>query len=219
MLVNRRDFLLLSSLVTFHRVPFANAQPRYPETILGLQRAYLSEIQAHLNYLAYAEKAKSENYVNMTYFFSSLAASEAIHARNFKQVLFDLGAEVKDSPRPEVKVSGTQGNLKAALDFELEDIERRYPELLEKIKAEKNETAIRNVCYAWESEKQHRDLILKMQSGTGIFFGMLAKRIETTSVRSFVCQVCGSTLFKLPEDACPICNSPPSSYKELEKPK
>jgi len=219
MLVNRRDFLLFSSLVVFQRVPFANAQPRHPETTFGLQRAYQGEIQAHLNYLAYAEKAKSENHVNMTYFFFSLAASEAIHARNFKQILFDLGAEVKDSPRPEVKILSTQGNLKAALDFELEDIERRYPELLEKIKPEKNEAAIRNVRNAWESEKQHRDLIHQMQRGTGLFFGMLAKKIETTPVRSFVCQVCGSTLFELPKDACPICNSPSSSYKELEKPK
>ena len=149
MLVSRRKFLLISALTTFQRVAFANAQPGYSDTILSLRRAYLNEVQAHLNYLAYAEKAKSENYVNLTYFFSSLAASEAIHARIVKQILFELGAEVKDSPRPEVKVSSTHGNLKAALDFELEDIERRYPELLEKIKPVKNETAIRNVRNAW----------------------------------------------------------------------
>ena len=198
-------------------VPSAVPQSKYPETIATLQTAYRNEIQAHLNYLAYARKANSENYPNMAYLFCGFAASEWIHARDFRQILSELDGQVKETPKPDVKVFNTKANLKNALDFELKDIDQRYPQLIEKIKPEKHEAAIRDITYAWESEKQHRDLIQKMQSGTGIFFGLLAKKIEETSVRYFVCQICGSTVVELPKDSCPICKGSVSGYKEVER--
>jgi rubrerythrin len=79
------------------------------------------------------------------------------------------------------------------------------------------EAAIRNIKYAWQAEEQHRDLLKKVLSGTGIFFGVLAKKIEKADVQFFVCQRCGSTLIELPEDVCPICKSPVAVYKELER--
>jgi len=69
----------------------------------------------------------------------------------------------------------------------------------------------------WESEKQHRDLIQKIESGTGVLFGVLTRAIEKRPTRSFVCQNCGSTLQELPKDICPICKSPISQYKEVER--
>jgi len=196
-------------------VPSAVPQSKYPETIATLQTAYRNEIQAHLNYLAYARKANSENYPNVAYLFCGFAASEWIHARDFRQILSELEGQVKETPKPDVKVFNTKANLKNALDFELKDIDQRYPQLIEKIKPEKHEAAIRDITYAWESEKQHRDLIQKMQSGTGIFFGLLAKKIEETSVRYFVCQICGSTVVELPKDSCPICKMLISNFKEV----
>jgi rubrerythrin len=195
----------------------AGAQSPYRETIAALQIACRNEMHAHLNYSAYAQKAKSENYPNMAYLFASFAASELIHARNFKKILSDLGIEVKDPPRYEIKVSATKENLKKAIHFEIADIDERYPQLLEKVKPEKYEGAIRNLTYAWETEKQHRDLLQKMQSGTGIFFGLLARKIEETSVRYFVCQVCGSTIAELPKDICTICKIPVSNFEEVER--
>jgi len=179
----------------------AGAQSKYSETIAALQVAYDNEMQAHLNYLAYAQKAKSENYPNMAYLFSSFAASEWIHARNFKKALLDLGVQVKEIPKLEVKVSSTKRNLRSGIDFEIADIDERYPQFLEKI----------------NPEKQHRDLLQKMQSGTGIFFGVLAKKIEETSVEYFVCQVCGSTVIELPQEGCSICKVPLSQYKVVER--
>jgi len=198
-------------------IPSAVPQSKYPETIATLRTACSNEIQAHLNYSAYAQKANSENYPNIAYLFSGFALSESIHARNFRQILSELEGQVKETPKPDLKVFNTKANLKNALDFELKDIDQRYPQLIEKIKPEKHEAAIRDITYAWESEKQHRDLIQKMQSGTGIFFGLLAKKIEETSVRYFVCQICGSTVVELPKDSCPICKGSVSGYKEVER--
>lgn len=217
MLVNRRQFLFIFSSVAFLRVSLTNAQSKYSETIGALKTAYKNEIQAHLNYLSYTEKAKLENYPNIGHLFISFATSESIHARNFKEVLSALGVQSWEPPKPEVKVFSTKENLKIALEFEIKDIDHRYPQIYEISKPENHETAIRDIIYAWDSEKQHRDLIQKMQSGTGIFFGVLAKKIEESSVQYFVCEVCGSTVTELPKGNCPICKNQASRYKEVER--
>ncbi len=97
------------------------------------------------------------------------------------------------------------------------DIDQRYPQFVEEAKPEAHEGTLRNLNYAWDIEKQHRDLIQKMQSGTGIFFGILAKKMEKTSLKYFVCQICGSTMVELPKDSCPICKNPASVYKEVAR--
>lgn len=197
---------------------FVYAQSKYPETIFGLQKAYVNEIKAYSNYMAYAEMAKSEKYPGIAYLFVSFADSELIHARNMKRVLSDLGISVKEIPAGEVTISSTKSNLKNALDFELQDIDHRYPEILEQIKPEKHDGAIHIATYAWQSEMQHRNLIQKMLSGTGMLFEILAQRIESTDAHYFVCQKCGFTVVKFQKDVCSICNGPASNYKEVHKP-
>ena len=208
---------ILCVLIIFISLSIVDAQSNYPETKAVLQTAYQNEILAHVAYLAYAEKALSENYPNIAHLFISLASSESIHARNFKQQLSDLGIEAKERPKSEIKVSSTKENLKNATQVELEEINQRYPQFVEKIRSENHEAALRTLTYAWESEKQHRDIIEKISSATGILFGVLASRIEKTPTRYFVCQPCGSTMNELPRDACPICKSPVSQYKEIER--
>jgi rubrerythrin len=217
LILSRRKFLFVLSSIFLGPVDFIGAQSKYSETILALQMAYASEIQAHLNYLSYTEKARAENYPGIAHLFISFATSESMHARNFKQILSDLGVQGREPPKSGVKASSTRVNLKMALDYELEDIDQRYPQAYEKSKAERHEEAIRKILYAWESEKQHRDLIRMLRSGTGIFFGVLSKKIEEVSVQYFVCQICGSTMVEVPSDRCPICSNQAHQYKEVER--
>lgn len=56
-----------------------------------------------------------------------------------------------------------------------------------------------------------------MQSGTGIFFGVLAKKIEATTVQYRVCMVCGSTVTTHSDERCPVCGSPASTSKVVER--
>jgi rubrerythrin len=211
------NFQFIVFFLTLTAVSLGSAQPKYHETISALLSAYQNETEAYLNYSSYAQIAKSESYPNLAYLFISFAASESIHASNFKQILSSLGVEVKKASIQSRKGSGTRGNLKAALEFEMSDIDQRYPQLIEKAKPEGHEVALRNLNYSWEAEKQHRELILKMQSGTGIFFGILAKKIEETSFQYFVCQTCGSTTVELPSQECPICKALVSVYREVER--
>jgi rubrerythrin len=143
--------------------PAVKAQSEYNETISVLQSLHQDEMQAMHNYQAYAQKAVSQKYPNIGKLFMTLAASESVHARNFKNHV----------------------------------------------------DAIQYITYAWESEKQHRELLKKIKSGTGIFFGFLTKRIEGNPYQYFVCHNCGSTLNEIPASACPICGGLPAKYKEV----
>lgn len=89
----------------------------------------------------------------------SLSTSESIHARNFKDILSVLKVGVNDISNPELKVSSTKKNLKKATQVELNEIDNQYPKFIQMIKAENHQEAIRSITYAWESEKQHRELI------------------------------------------------------------
>ncbi len=195
--------------------PAASAQSEYNETISILQSLHQDEIQAMNNYQAYAQKAVSQKYPNIAKLFMTLAASESVHARNFKLCSAKLGVAADNLPQQPVKVQSTRKNLKFAIAVELEEIDRKYPEVLEQIKPENYAEAIQYITYAWESEKQHRKLLKKIKSGTGIFFGLLTKRIEGNPYQYFVCHNCGSTLTEIPASACPICGGPSAKYKEV----
>ncbi|MGD9032012.1 MAG: rubrerythrin family protein [Desulfobacteraceae bacterium] len=207
--------LLGCILFSMFTLPFVDAQTRYPKTISVLKMAYKGEIQAFHTYMAYAQKANSENYPNIANLFIALASSERIHARNFRTLLVELGVEVSDTEIPQIKVSSTKKNLKKATKVELSEIDTKYPQFIDKTESENHKAATRSITYAWKSEMQHRDLIKRIQSGTGMLFGLLAKKIEGTPTQYFVCQNCGSTLTEFPKEACPICKGSVSQYKKL----
>lgn len=196
--------------------PAVKAQSRYSETILVLQTLYQDEIQAIHNYLAYAEKAAAEKYPNIAKLFRSLAASESVHARNFESLLSTLGEKTKNFPLVKPEVSSTQRHLELSTALEIEEIDKKYPKFIERIKPENYAQAIQYIIYAWKAEKQHRALLKKIRSGTGIFFGLLTKKIEESPSQYFVCQNCGSTLSEIPEVTCPICGGPCSNYQEIK---
>ncbi len=208
--------LLGCILFSIFILPFVDAQTRYPKTISVLKMAYEGEIRAFHTYMAYAQKANSEDYPNIANLFVALASSEWIHARNFRTLLAELGVEVSETQIPQIKVSSTKKNLKKATKVELSEIDTKYPQFIDQIESEHFEAATRNITYAWLSEKQHRDLIEKIRSGTGMLFGLLAKKIEDSPAQYFVCQNCGSTLTELPGEACPICKGSVSRYKALK---
>ena len=207
------SIILISIFIIFGLA--ASTQSEYRETISVLQALHQDEMQAMHNYQAYANKAVSQKYPNIGKLFMTLAASETVHARNFKGCLATLGIADATIPQQPVRVESTRKNLKYATAVELEEIDQKYPQVLKQIKPENHTAAIQYITYAWESEKQHRELLKKIQSGTGVFFGLLIKRIEGNPYQYFVCQNCGSTLTEIPASACPVCGGPPAKYKEI----
>lgn len=194
----------------------------YSETIAVLSVLYRAEVESHLRYKAYERQALKEGHVNIAHLFAATAASESVHASRFREMLGKLGVEVESARQLAGELSITAGttkeNLRYATDVELAEIDVRYPEYLARIQPEKHRRALKYITYSWKSEQQHRDLIKDIQSGTGIFFGVLAERFRLAKVRYFVCQNCGSTLTAMPNERCPICGFPLSWYKEIMPP-
>jgi len=189
---------------------------QYPLTRDALEKRYAEEVSAHRNYAAYSTQACSEGYPNIAHLFKALSESEAIHAQNFKTLLTGLGSTTSPAtPALENATLGTRHNLRQAAEVERDEIDREYPAILEGIQSENHAAAIKNITYAWQAEKQHRELIVKIQKAAGRWFGLLVKRIEGEPSHYHICNTCGSTLVKLPAQQCPICGQPPSEYREI----
>jgi len=193
------------------------AQTPPPETPGILSEICNDEYQAVRNYRAFSRKALEEDHPGVAHFFDALASSETVHARNVLELLRRLSL----SPEPtaaEPKIQSTRKNLRFALDVELREIDTKYPDYLARLKRENQGEAAKVVTWAWESEKQHRDLIKQLELGTGLFFGVLSSTLESRHVHYYVCQVCGSTYVQMPEGLCPICLSDNSNYREVPPP-
>jgi rubrerythrin len=207
--------LIISGLIFLLQSSFVAAQSNYPTTTSILQTLYYDELQDHLTYMAYAQKALSENYPNIAYLFVTLASSEFIHAQNYRKVLSDLRVEVTELRKREIHVSSTKENLKNAAQAELQLVDQTYPNILEKLKPEKHETALQMTTYAFEGDRQQRDLIEKIRSGTGILFGVLVRKIEKAVIRFHICQKCGFPVSERPL-VCPISKSSGANFREVE---
>lgn len=191
---------------------------QYPETVSVLQELYGNEIRAGCRYQLYSDAAMKDGYRNIAHLFKALAVSEAVHARQFKRILASLGVQARAVDLSGIKASGTKKNLKHATEVELAEIDKEYPNYLRRIGPEGHEDAMKYVNYAWLSERQHRDLIKKIQSGTGMFFHMLVKYFYENDSLYYVNENCGSTVVALPAGQCPICHMPVDTYREVPRP-
>ena len=185
-----------------------------PTMRAALQTAYYLETLRTQTYSAFSKKADSEYYPNIARLFSAFAFSESIHANNFKKLLEHLGIEQTGNAKPEIIVADTKTNLRNAADAELEDIDTHYPRFIAAAKSEGQQEVLKYFIYALKSEEQHRELLLKIQSKAGMFFPMLANKIEDKPCKYFVCTLCGATDTRIPKPACPVCNEPAAAYRE-----
>lgn len=195
----------------------AQAEAAFPKTVEALKDRYKDEVIAHRNYAAFSDKACSEGYPNIAYLFRALAESEGVHARNFSKLLKDLGIDTShiEIPPGSNEIKSTKYNLENAATVEKDEIDTRYPEILAGIQDEHHDAAITAITHAWEAEKQHRELIVKIKNAAITWFGFLVNRIEGKDTHYYICQICGSTLMELEGPVCPICGNAISGYHEV----
>ncbi len=215
----RRRFLHIAGalgLLGLIEIPFyrlAAAKDRYMNSIAALKKGVAAETAAHHRYVEFGRHAKLEGYRGLAYLYTALATSELIHAQNYTRVLATLGELISESEVAPIPLGTAKENLIYAAERELDSIEETYPALLRAIDAERHADAIAVVRHSWASHKQHLDIIEKIQRWSPSFFESVARKIDEKTDHYFVCQVCGSTVTELPEDACPICKEPSSKYR------
>ncbi len=230
-MISRRQLLYFSALFAFG-YPIANLKyfamaddinddlnnnRQYPLTLTILKKAYWAEMIAHRHYEKYCHKASSENYPNIAYLFSVLSISEKIHADNYLKLITSLCSTIEAKEIP-ISIGDTKTNLNVAAKKELEKINKFYPELLQELSLESHDQAAINCMYSWKSHQQHEKIINDIKKNSGLFFRLLAIKIENMEPEFYVCKICGSTVDKQPAIPCEICNYPMSHYMKLERP-
>jgi len=216
MLLSRRAVLqlfLLTPLFQFFYSKSSQAGNEYPETVAALQEGLKAETAAHQRYVLFGRLARESGYAGIAYLYTSLAASEKIHAENYTRILDAMGSTPEVLPEAQAPVGDTKENLIYAAERELNSINNTYPAILEQIKAEGNAEAIKIVEYSWSSHKQHLDIINKIRRWSPGFFETVARKIDENTDRYFVCEICGSTVTETPQDKCPVCQQAATSYR------
>lgn len=195
------------------------AAANFHETVAALAQAREKEMATYYRYMDFGRHARTDGYRGIAYLFTAFATSELIHAQNFGRILSQLGVKLLPLAKETANAPGpTRDNLLAAVNSELESIDRLYPALLERLKPEAHADAIATVRYAWASEKQHRDIIQKIRRWSPTFFEQVARSIDEKTGTYFVCQICGSTTHAVPRDKCPVCAMPPLHYRRIDPP-
>jgi rubrerythrin len=172
-------------------------------TLDNLQTAYNGESNAHARYVAFAQKADAEGYVQVASLFRAAARAEEIHAANHAVVIKKLGGTpTAKIEKPAVKT--TKENLEAAIKGESYERDTMYPEFLKEARANRNTDAIQTFNYAKTAEGEHAKLYTEALNN-------LAK-MKAKGVVYYVCTVCGYTTTKLDFAKCPSCFNPKEKY-------
>lgn len=165
-----------------------------PMTENFLKEAFAGESQAHMKYLAFADKARKEGRPNVAKLFEAIAYAERVHATNH---LKELGG-----------IHSTVENLQAAFDGETFEIDEMYPAYNATAEMQKEKGAMRSIHYALEAEKMHQKAYLETKKVVDA-----GKDIEIESVH--VCEICGCTTENHAPDKCPICGAGKDKFKKF----
>jgi len=160
----------------------------------NLWNAFAGESQAHMKYLAFADKAEKDKFVNVARLIRANAFVEQIHASNHLRTLSGIGQTIK--------------NLQAAVEGETFEVEEMYPAYVS-VAQEQNEPGAETMTkWALAAEKVHAELYKKAKETVDQGQDMAIESIH-------VCQVCGFTVDGEAPDVCPVCGSPKEKFKEF----
>ena len=157
----------------------------------NLKAAFAGESQANRLYLAFAQKAEEEGYVQAAKLFKAAAEAETVHALNHVRITG--------------QVKGTIENLGTAITGETFEFMKMYPEFLNTAKQEGNKQASWSFDVASKVEQMHAKLFQKA-------IDALKGKKELEKVDYYVCGVCGNTVEGAPPERCPICGSPREKF-------
>jgi rubrerythrin len=160
----------------------------------NLKEAFAGESQANRKYLAFAQKAQEEGKLYIATLFRAAADAETVHAHAHLRVMNGI--------------KSTTDNLKAAIDGEGFEFQEMYPKFIQEAEKEGNKDAVKSFKNALAVEKVHhrlyKEALQALESG---------KDLPAASI--YVCQVCGNTVVGRNPDACSVCGSPQSKFKEV----
>ncbi len=158
----------------------------------NLKNAFAGESQAHLKYLAFADKAESEKLPNTARLFRANSYAEQVHAVNHLRTLSGIKA--------------TLDNLREAVSGENFEVDEMYPAYISVAVEQGEKGAEQTTRWALAAEKVHAGLYKKAAEAVAG-----GKDADFVSIQ--VCGVCGWTAEGEAPDKCPVCGSPKTKFK------
>ena len=162
------------------------------KTDKNLMDAFAGESQANRKYLAYAAKAEKEGLPQVAKLFRAVADAETIHAHAHL-------ARAK-------KIHGTLENLKDAMDGEVYEFTKMYPEMIADAKEEGRANEAKYFDWVNQVEEVHSKLYKKAIDAGG----------KLENVDYYICAVCGYTHEGPFNDKCPVCQSAASVFYKAD---
>jgi rubrerythrin len=160
----------------------------------NLWNAFAGESQAHMKYMAFADKAEKDNFPNVARLFRANSFAEQVHATNHLRTLSGIGK--------------TGENLNAAIEGETFEVEEMYPAYVS-VAQEQNEPGAETMTkWALAAEKVHAELYKKAKESVDQGQDVAIETIH-------VCQVCGFTVEGEAPDVCPVCGSPKEKFTKF----
>ena len=157
----------------------------------NVKAALAGESEAHIKYLAFAEKAEAENFPNIARAFKANSYAEQVHATNHLKTLAGIGT--------------TAQNLEAAVGGENFEVEEMYPAYLAVAEAQGEKTAVVTLSQAMAAEKVHEGIYRIAEKAVAA-----GKDIEYRLIH--VCSMCGFTMEGDVPDKCPLCGAPRQKF-------
>ncbi len=151
-----------------------------------LKESFAGESQAHVKYLAFAEKAERDGLPNIARLFRAASYAEQVHATAHLRTLDGIGS--------------TAENLAAAFAGETFEVDEMYAAYLAVAKEQEEARAEKSFQRAREAEKVHAALYARAQKAVG-----LGRDTEMGPV--VICSVCGYTHEGEAPDECPLCKA------------
>ena len=166
-----------------------------PMTEEFLKAAFAGESQAHMKYLAFAEKAEKEGRPRIANLFRAIAYAELVHATNHLEALGGIGS--------------TGENLVAAKDGEDFEVDEMYPAYLANAELQGEKKAARSMQFALEAERIHSELYAAAKAAVDA-------GEDIAEAKVWVCPVCGWTVTgDDPPERCPVCNALRKVFREF----
>ncbi|MTI96532.1 MAG: rubrerythrin family protein [Firmicutes bacterium] len=161
------------------------------KTLQNLKEAFAGEAQANRKYLAFAEKAEKEGYINAARMFRAASEAETIHAHSHLRAMKGIGS--------------TAENLKEGVAGETYEFESMYPDMVTQAEAAGEKEAARSFRFAMKAEEVHARL-----------YQHILDNLESQEELSFhLCTVCGNVELQQ-VDKCPICGAGPKAFKLVD---
>jgi rubrerythrin len=152
----------------------------------NLKDAFAGESQAHVKYLAFADRAERDGLSSVARLFRAASFAEQIHATAHLRTLRGIGTSAE--------------NVAAAIGGETFEFEEMYAAYLAVARAQQEPAAEKSFQRANDAEKVHAALYSRAQKA-------LELGHDTEMGPVVVCSACGFTAEGEAPDECPFCGA------------